>query len=713
MSANDVRSPRAEPERYELEAEAPYRFALGRRDMLKLVGGGVVVGVLLDPAARAQESGRAGRGSDDGPQDVSAWVHVDENGAVSVFTGKAELGQNIRTSLSQAVADELRVPLESVALVMADTERTPFDAGTFGSRTTPQMAPQLRRAAAAARMAILDVAAARWGVDASALETKDGRVRDPKGGREASYGEITRGERIARVIDAATAPLDRSAWRLAGTPVHKVDGRAFVTGAHAYTSDVTRPGLLHGAIVRPPAFGAQLKDADIAATSHIAGARVVRDGDFLGVVAPDIREARRAASLVRATWATSPPIAGRDLYEVLRRTADKDDEAQVQAAGSIDEGRRAATRTLTATYTVPYIAHVPLEPRAAVAEWTGDRLTVWTGTQRPFGVQRELSEAFRLPIEQVRVIVPDTGSAYGGKHTGETALEAARLARAAGKPVKVAWTRVEEFTWAYFRPAGVIDVAAGLTPANRIAFWTFDNYNSGASAIRTPYQIPHQRTAFHRSQSPLRQGSYRGLAATANQFARECHMDELAHMASVDPVKFRLDHLEDARIERVLTETADRIGWGAPKPGEHLGIACGTEKGGYVATAVALVVEDGRIRLRRIVCAFDCGASVNPDGLRNQIEGAVVQGLGGALFEAIEFDRGRILNASMGRYRVPRFADVPAIDVIVVEPPGAPSAGAGETPLIAVAPAIAGALFKATGTRARALPLGTRNEAGA
>ncbi len=708
MSAQD-RARSGEPERYELDAGSPYRFALGRRDMLKLVGGGVLVGVLFDPVARAQESGRGGRGAADAPQDVGAWVHVDEKGAVSVFTGKAELGQNIRTSLSQAVADELRVPLESVALVMADTERTPYDAGTFGSRTTPQMAPQLRRAAAAARLAILDLAAAHWGVEAAGLEARDGRVSDPKSGRGASYGEITRGARIERVIDAAAAPLDRSAWSVAGTPAHKVNGRAFVTGAHAFTSDITRPGMLHGVIVRPPAFGSELKDADIAAASHISGARVVRDGDFLGVVAPDVRDARRAASVVRATWTTSPQIAGEDLYEELRRTADKDEE--VQAAGSLEKGRRAATRTLTATYTVPYIAHTPLEPRAAVAEWAGDRLTVWTGTQRPFGVQRELSEAFHIPIEQVRVIVPDTGSAYGGKHTGETAIEAARLAKAAGKPVKVVWTRAEEFTWAYFRPAGVIDVAAGLTAENRIAFWTFDNYNSGASAIRTPYRIAHQRTAFHRSQSPLRQGSYRGLAATANQFARECHMDELAHMASIDPVKFRLDHLDDARIERVLTETADRIGWGAPKAGEHLGIACGTEKGGYIATGVALALEDGRIRLRRIVCAFDCGAAVNPDGLRNQIEGAVVQGLGGALFEAVEFDRGRILNASMGRYRVPRFADIPAIDVIIVEPPGAPSAGAGETPLIAVAPAIAGALFKATGTRARSLPLGTRSGA--
>jgi CO/xanthine dehydrogenase Mo-binding subunit len=319
-------------------------------------------------------------------------------------------------------------------------------------------------------------------------------------------------------------------------------------------------------------------------------------------------------------------------------------------------------------------------------------------------VRAELAEALRVPVERVRVIVPDTGAAYGGKHTGETAIEAARLAKAAGRPVKVAWTREEELTWAYFRPAGVIDVRSGLADDGRVTFWTHDNYNSGAAGIRTPYEIANQRIAFLRAQSPLRQGSYRALAATANNFARESHMNELADLAGMDPVEFRLRHLADARLKGVLQAAADKIGW-TKKSDAALGIACGFEKAGYVGTAVALRMDRDTVVLDRIVCAFDCGAVVNPDGLRNQIEGAVVQGIGGALFEAVEFDAGRITTNRLAKYRVPRFSDVPPIEMVIVEPPGAASVGAGETPIIAVAPAIAAAIFKAGGQRVRSLPM--------
>jgi isoquinoline 1-oxidoreductase len=304
----------------------------------------------------------------------------------------------------------------------------------------------------------------------------------------------------------------------------------------------------------------------------------------------------------------------------------------------------------------------------------------------------------------VRVVVPDTGSAYGGKHTGETAIEAARLAKAAGRPVKVCWSRAEEFTWAYARPAAVIDVQSGVTSDGRIAFWAFETFNAGAAAIRTPYEVAHQRIVQASSESPLRQGSYRGLAATVNNFAREAHVDALAHAAHADEVEFRLRHLPDARLKGVLQAAADRIAWGRAG-GDACGIACGFEKGSYVSTAVRLSVEGAAVRLHRIACAFDCGAVVNPDGVRNQVLGAIVQGIGGALFEAISFHEGRVTNGALSGYRVPRFRDVPPIDLVIVEPGGAPSVGAGETPLIALAPAIAGAVFRATGRRVRSLPI--------
>ena len=377
--------------------------------------------------------------------------------------------------------------------------------------------------------------------------------------------------------------------------------------------------------------------------------------------------------------------------------------------GSIVDGHAAAEQLLAQTYTVAYIAHAPLEPRAALAEWAGGKLTVWTGTQRPFGVRGELAQAFGLPEEAIRVIVPDTGSAYGGKHTGEVAIEATRLARAAGRPVKLIWTREEEFTWAYFRPAGVIEVASAVDGDGMLTAWEQHNYNSGAAGIQTPYAVTNQLVAYHPSLPVLRQGSYRALTATANHFARETHMDELAHALGRDPLAFRLQNLQDGRLRAVFEASAAAFGWGVrqPLPGHGIGIAGGTEKGSYVATCAEVAVDQasGQVRIVRVVQAFECGTIVNPNGLRNQVEGAIVQGLGGALFEAIAFADGTILNNRFSSYRVPRFADMPAVDVVLVDRPDLPSAGAGETPIVGIAPAVGNALFAATGIRLRALPL--------
>ncbi|HET9369804.1 MAG TPA: molybdopterin cofactor-binding domain-containing protein, partial [Vicinamibacterales bacterium] len=357
-----------------------------------------------------------------------------------------------------------------------------------------------------------------------------------------------------------------------------------------------------------------------------------------------------------------------------------------------------------------YSAHVPLEPRAAVAEWSGGKLTVWTGTQRPFGVRAELMSAFSLGASQVRVIVPDMGSGYGGKHTGEQAIEAARLAKASGRPVKLVYRRDEEFAWGYFRPGGVIDVRAAVDANGQLVSWEFENWNSGASGLATPYRIANTRELFQAADSPLRQGSYRGLAATANHYAREMHMDAIARALGVDAVEFRLKHLdasrpESARLRAVLTAAAGKVGWPRPsRPDRALGIGCGTEKGSYVATAAELSKSETGFKVERLVVVFECGAIVNPDGLRNQVEGAVVQGLGGALFESVRFAGGRIENGTMRSYRVPRFSDVPAIEVVLLDRKDLPSAGAGETPIVCVAPAI-GSAARTFGKVADELPV--------
>jgi nicotinate dehydrogenase subunit B len=612
-----------------------------------------------------------------------------------------------RITTTQAVADELRIPLDAVSMVMADTDLVPFDAGTFGSQSTPRMSRTLSRAAATAREMLLDQAAQQWRVDRVALSVRDGRIIGP-GGQSAGYGELTKGQQLSGVVAAepAVTPVER--WTLRGTAPKKVDGRAFVTGAHDFVPDIDRPNMGIGVIVRPGTLGATPGVVDDSGARAMDGVTVVRDGDFIGVVALSERAARRAAAAVKVSWRPAPSQPDHEtLYDHLKKSATGRSQSP-QSAGETGQALASAARTYEASYRIPYIAHVPLEPRAAVAEWTDGKLTVWTGTQRPFGVRSELAQAFRIPEERVRVIVPDFGSAYGGKHTGETAVEAARLAQAAERPVRLVWTRAEEFMWAYFRPAGVIDVRAGVDAAGRLVAWEFDNWNSGAAGIRTPYEIPNQRVRFHPTDSPLRQGSYRALAATANHYAREMHMDDVARGLGVDAVEFRLRHLTDERMRAVLGAAAKEAGW--PKPsaaGRALGIACGTEKGSYVATSAELSKTAEGYRVERLVVAFECGAIVHPDGLRNQVEGCVVQGLGGAVAEAIEFRDGRILNGSMQAYPVPRFRDIPAIDIVLLDRKDLPSAGAGETPIVCVAPAI-GSAARAFGRVDTALPVKLR-----
>ena len=701
-----------EPERYELAAGAPYRFDLDRREFFKFVGAGVVVFSVLKTAAGAQESGGArGRRDDSLPKEIDAWLHIGESGKVTVYTGKVEMGQNIRTSLTQAVAEELRVPMEKIELVMGDTQLTPFDMGTFGSRTTPTMNLQLRKVAAAARDTLMGLAAAQWKTDVQHLVADDGKVKDPQTNRSLEYAALTKGQQLTQTLPAEDPLIPATNWKVAGQSAAKVNGREFVTGKHRYPSDQKLPDMWYGKVLRPESFGATLVSVDSQKAEQM-GATVLRDGNFVGVAAASSWLAEAAVAAIKAEWKSEPQPSSKELFEYLKKNPtegrDPTGDGDRYEAGKVDPALTSAAHKLTQTYTVSYIAHVPLEPRAALAKWDGDNLTVWTGTQRPFGVRGQLAEAFRMPEDQVRVLMPDTGSGYGGKHTGETAIEAARLARAAKHPVKVVWTREEEFSWAYFRPAGVMEATSGVGGDGRITAWEFHNYNSGSAGIRTYYEIPNQRIVFHPTKSPLRQGSYRALAATANHFARESHMDEVAHAIKMDPLEFRLKNLKDDRLRAVFEAAAKRFGWGKSKaPGQGFGMGGGYEKLGYIATFAEVHVDrkSGDVKVVRVVTAFDCGAIVNPDNLRNQIEGSNVQGLGGALFEAISFENGNILNGRMSEYRVPRFSDVPVLETELLDRKDLPSVGAGECPMVGLAPAIANAIFDATGVRLRALPL--------
>lgn len=694
-----------EPATNELPSKPHYRFTLDRRKFFKLSGGGLVVAFVLHDLISPGNS--VPPADESQPDDVDAWIHIAEDGAVNIFTGKVEVGQNIRTSLSQIVAEELMVPLSSITMIMGDTDLVPYDAGTFGSRTTPQMGTQLRKAAATAREALKQLAAKKWGTPLTNLHAENGAIVNTVTKEKINYGGLTKGKQLLMKISDTVPVIAAKDWKVAGKSVPKVDQKDFISGRHVYVSDMKLPGMLYGKVLRPPSYEAKLVEANLAKAKSIPGVIVVKDGDFVGVAAPDSRTATSALLAIDAKWEERKdhPSNGNIFEYLVKNTSTERDNGTT--TGNVEVGLSGAAFKYSNTYNINYIAHVPLEPRAAVAQWADGKLTVWTGTQRPFGVQQELIEVFRLTKEKVRVIMPDTGSGYGGKHSGEAAIEAARLAQEAKAPVKVVWTREEEFTWAYFRPGGVIEVNAGVNKDGTITAWKFTNYNSGGAGLDTQYKATNKQIAHVPSNTPLKQGSYRGLAATANVFARECSMTDLARLVGMDPLDFRVRNLDDDRFIAVLQSAAKAFGWGKQKAAGHgYGIAGGFEKGGHVGTCVEVVVGNNKeVKVLRVTQSFECGAIVNPHHLENQAMGSIIMGLGGALFEAVQFANGKILNAGLSAYRVPRFSDVPKIEVILLDRKDLPSAGAGEAAIVGVAPAIRNAILDAVGTALNTLPL--------
>lgn len=643
------------------------------RDWFTVLGDGLVV--VLEPP-------------DDGTWTTArgAWLHISPNGVVTAFTGKVDVGQDNSTALRLLVAEELGRPLATVRLVMGDTDVCPFDAGTFGSRSMPDAGAALRRTAAYAR---------------GVLPTRPGERRI----------EIVTGEPVLS---------DQARWQQAGHQPQAGWSLAAVTGARRFVSDLTLPDMLHGALLRPPVPGATLRSLDESVIEGWPTVTLIRADGLTGIVAADLATARNAVAALaaRAGWDVPASPSSTDLGEYLRSHpahVEGRGGAFMRQQGSAATALEVAAVRRDATYTAAYIAPAALETRVALATWDeAGRVTAWTGTQTPFSVRAQVAAALGTGQENVRVIVPPTGGAFGGKHAAGIAIEAAVLARHAGKPVRVGWSRHEEFTVGTLRPAAVIDVAAGATSAGQLSGWTFLNINSGQAGIATPYRVADQRIEFSPAHSPMLQASYRGLAATANNFARESMIDELACELGVDLVKFRLENLADERLAAVLRAVADHVGWAsrnanepeAGGPAVGWGIACGLEKDGRVATAAQVAVgPEGTVQVRRLVSGYECGAIVNPAAVRRQVEGAAVMALGGALFEAIEFADGVITNSAFSRYPVPRIGDIPQIEVILLDRPDLPSAGAGETPMIAVAPAIAGAIFDATGRRLRSLPL--------
>lgn len=690
----------------ELLEPVGYDFGLNRRSFAKILGTGLLF--VVSAPALAQERRGGGGLSGRGAKNMAARLHIGTDGTILLLVGKVEAGQGSRAEFTQAAAEELRVPASQVLLAAVDTGLVPDDGITAGSASTPRTVPPIRQAAAAAREMLIDFAAKQWGVGRDGIIVRDGKASEASGKRTLGYADLAASAEAAKDFEQSV-PSDVTLttvkeWKVMGTSLIRPNARRIVTGEHQYPSDISRPGMLYGKILRAPTYGAKLTTADVTGAKAMKGVMVAQDDGFVGVVGPTSFQAESALDAIAKTakWETVAQPSSKELFGYLKEHA----EGGVPANPFADELTKAA-KVVRQSYQVAYAQHCPLEPRAAVAEWNDGRLTVWTGTQNPFGLRNELVRAFHLPEDHVRVVAPDFGAAFGGKHTGEAAVEAARLAQAAGKPVSLRWTREEEFTWAYFRPAAAIEIEAGLDANGKVTSWHFVNINSGNAALETPYNIANHRSQYVPSKPPLRHGSYRGLAATANNFARECFMDELAGAAGADPLEFRLAHLENPRLRAVLQTAAEKFGWKdkTKSPTPAVGLACGTEKGSYVAACVEIEIKEKKIVVRHVCEAFECGAIVNPDNLTKQVKGAIIMGLGPALREEVRFENGEIQTASFRSYPVPRFEDVPELNVHLINRTDLASAGAGETPIMCVAPAIANAVFRATGKRVRTMPV--------
>lgn len=696
-----------------IEAEARAAGELSRRDVLALAGSGLfVLFSTQEASAHTQDEKIPERPTF--PTDFNAYLRVGSDGKVTGFAGKVELGQGSRTVLSQLIADELDVEYDSVEMVMVDTSVCPWDMGTFGSLNVRQYSLLVRAAVAEARAVLLQMASEKLGVPVARLQVSAGVVSDKSApDKKVSYAQLVDGKKIERHLPKVPIK-EYAALRLPKQRLQRKDALAKVTGKAEYSADVKLPGMLCARVVRPPAHGAKLKSANTDAAQK-AGARVIRDGDLIAVLheRPDVAE--QALKLVKAEWDTpQSKVDEKSIFEHLQKMAPP--PKLVKESGSIAAGEKLAASIVEETYLNAYVAHAPIETHSAIASFENGKVTVWASTQTPFPLREEIAEALHLSLENVRVIVPYVGGAFGGKSASGQAVEAARISKLAGKPVQVVYDRAEEFFYDFVRPAAIVKLRTGLTSDGRISSWDCKLVAGGDREAIPFYAFANQRTtsAGGWSGNPKGMhffgvGAWRAPSVNTNTFARESHMDIMAAKAGVDPVEFRIRHLADVRMKRVLETAAKRFGWksGKAPSGRGQGVALGMDVGTYAAACAEVSVDKatGAVTVHRMVVAMDPGFAVNPDGALQQMEGATIMGLGYALTEGLRFTGGEIHDHNFDTYVLPRFSGVPKIECILVETPGAPAQGCAEPPVVTVGAVLANAIFDATSARVLQLPM--------
>jgi isoquinoline 1-oxidoreductase len=692
-----------------------FALPVSRRQFLKrmgVLGGGIIIYFTVgDPGAWA----RMKRG-ENVPTDFNAFLRIGSDGKVTCLSGKIEMGQGAMTALPQMLAEELDVSYDAVDIIMGDTDLCAWDRATVGSRSIREFGPLLREAAVEARGVLKELAADYLMVPIARLQTKDGVVFDKSRPiSRVTYGQLTKGKIIERYLKEIPPLKPASECRIMGQPFLRRDSYEKVTGKAHFTGDIRLPGMVYAKILRPPAHGAKLLKVDTSAAEKTEGAQVVRDGDFIAVLHELPDEAEAALAKIEAQY--SLPDTGIDDKNIFEHLMRKEPEAEIASeGGNLQTGQSLAGTLFEETYLNSYVAHATIEPHTATARFEGSKVTVWVSTQAPFRDQQTISEKLNIPKKNIRVITPYVGAGFGGKSTNFQAIEVVRLARLAGRPVQVAWSRAEEFFYDRLRPAAIVKIKSGLNSAGAIVLWDYHVYYAGSRGCEQVYDIPHHREASHggtggsaAKRHPFGVGAWRAPGNNTNTYARELHIDIMAARAGIDPLEFRLRNLKDKRMIGVLNAAAKKFGWKPAKApsGRGVGIACGIDAGTYVALMAEVEVDKnaGKVKVNRVVCAQDMGFVVNPQGAQLQMEGCITMGLGYCLTEEIHFKNGKMDDLNFDTYEIPRFSWLPKIETVLVENNEVPPQGGGEPAIVCMGGVIATAIHDATGAKLFQLPM--------
>jgi isoquinoline 1-oxidoreductase len=694
-----------------------------RRDFMKVLGGGIVVLFTVESAALgAQQGPPPGAGGGVGgfggapgaASDLNAYLKIGEDGVITVFSGKIEQGQGNTTALAQMAAEELGATLDSIHMIMGDTELCPWDMGTFGSMSIRMYGAALRSAAAEARGILLEMASEQLKTPKDQLKIENCVIyaaSDRKA--QVTFAQLAKGQKLTRKLEKKPDIRPASQFTIIGKSPVRVDAKDKVTGKAQFTGDLRFEGLLYAKILRPPAHGAKLKNVDVSAAQKFPGATIVNQEGLVAVLHSDPELAQAALGTIKAEYdVPSPAFDDQTVFDYLLKNAPKPQSRERK--GDLATGEKAAATLFEEKYFNGYGAHGSIETHTAVAKMDGDNMTVWISTQTPFMNQGEIARAAGLNSKNVRVITPYVGGGFGGKSSIPQAVEAARLAKLSGKPVQVAFTREEEFFFDAYRPAAIVKIKSGVDSAGKICLWDYHVYCAGDRASEQYYDVPNSHITTYGSWMnmgpsihPFNIGAWRAPGANINVFARESHIDIMAARLKIDPLEFRLKNISEPRVRRVLEAAANRIGY---KPaigpsGRGIGIACGFDAETYVAEIAEVKLDKANsLTVKRIICAQDMGVAINPFGATMQMEGCIMMGLGYSLMEDIRFKGGQILTTNFDDYPMPRFSHLPEIDAFLVKNDELPAKGGGEPAIVPVGAAIGNAIFDAVGARVFQMP---------